>query len=262
MISTHAKRLTFALVLGATLAGWAAAQTAPATPAKAAAKPAAKPAAPAAKPAAATADKPADGKTLSLGGKEGGGKLLTRDELRACLKQRDTLTVQLGELDGARTALNQERDALNAEQAALKTERENLAGMKTAVDELNAKTKGFQQQVDDWNKRVAALAESKAPTSAQEKQRADLNELGEGLRKRQAELNSERDAVLARGDGQIKTFNTRAAAVDAKVTDWNERNRKLNERGDNLQTERQTWAADCGDKRYREDDEKAVLSGK
>ena len=261
MHATPVKRLTFALVLGASLVGWAAAQTAPATPAKAAAKPATKPAA-AAKPAAAVADKPADGKTMSLSGKEGGGKLLTRDELRACLKQRDTLTGQLNELAGARTALNQERDALNAEQAALKTERENLAGMKTAVEELNAKTKTFQQQVDEWNKRVAALAESKGHASSVEKQRADLNEQGEGLRKRQGELNGERDAVLARGEEQVKAFNARAGAVDAKVADWNERNRKLNERGDTLQTEREIWAADCGDKRYREDDEKAVLSGK
>ena len=261
MNATPVKRLTFALVLGASLAGWAAAQTAPATPAKAAAKPAAKPAV-AAKPAAAVADKPADGKTMSLSGKEGGGKLLTRDELRACLKQRDTLTGQLNELAGARTALNQERDALNAEQAALKTERENLAGMKTAVEELNAKTKVFQEEVDGWNKRVAALAESKGHASSLEKQRADVNEQGEGLRKRQAELTSERNAVLARGEEQVKTFNARAAAVDGKVADWNERNRKLNERGDTLQTERETWAADCGDKRYREDDEKAVLSGK
>ena len=256
-------RVLALLSLGAMTAVVASAQTAPAKPAdKAAAKPAA---AAAAKPAATAATKPAkpdDGKTLTLSGKDNNGKLLTRDELRACLKQRETLSMRLNDLDGARTKLNLEREALSQEQATLKTERDSLAGMKAAVDELNAKTKTFQQEVDAWNKRVADFTEAKPSGSAAEKQRTEINEQGEVLRKRQAELSAERGTVLSRGEDQIKVFNARAAAVDAKVADWNERNRKLNGEGDALQTERQSWVIDCGDKRYREDDEKAVLSGK
>lgn len=256
-------RVLALLSLGALMVAVATAQTAPAkSTEKAAAKPVAKPTT---KPIAATAAKPAkpdDGKTLSLSGKDNNGKLLTRDELRACLKQRETLSGRLNELDSARTKLNLEREALAQEQAALKTERDSLAGMKAAVEELNAKTKTFQQEVDAWNKRVADFTEAKPSGSAAEKQRTEINEQGEVLRKRQAELSAERSTVLARGEDQIKVFNGRAAAVDAKVADWNEGNRKLNGQGDALQIERQSWVVDCGDKRYLEDDEKAVLGGK
>ena len=253
MFLFDAKRVSCLLVLCGAWAGSTMAQTAPA-------KPAAK--APAAKPADKALDKSSDGKTLSLSGKDGAGKLLTRDELRACLKQRDTLATRLNQLDGDRTKLNQERDGLTQEQAALKAERESLAGMKSSVDELNTKTKVFQQEVETWNKLVADFTESKASGANAEKQRLSINEQGESLRKRQLELTEERNLVLARGERQVKEFNARATAIDAKVADWNERNRKLNGDGDALQFERETWSADCGDKRYREDDEKAVLSGK
>lgn len=257
MFLKDAKRMGCALILGAGFAAVGLAQTAPGKPAVKA-------------PATKAADKAADNKTMTLGGKDGGkeggkdagGKLLTRDELRACLKQRDTLAARLSQLDGERTKSNQERDALTQEQVALKTERESLAGMKSAVDELNAKTKVFQQEIDTWNKVVAEFTESKLSGSSAERQRLAINEQGESLRKRQLELNNERNAVLARGEGQVKEFNARATAIDVKVADWNERNRKLNGDGEALQFERQTWTADCGDKRYREDDEKAILSGK
>lgn len=255
MMHIDARRMALALGLSSALTflaqGPVLAQTAPAK----------------AKPATTAPTKPApekagEGKTLSLSGKDTNGKLLTRDELRACLKQREALTGRLNELDAARTNTNQEREGLSQGQAALKSDRDNLGGMKTAVDELNTRTKAFQVEVEAWNKRVADFTESKASGAAADKQRTEINEQGEVLRKRQLELTSDRSSTLARGEEQIKVFNARAAAVDAKVADWNERNRKLNNDGEALQLERQTWVTDCGDRRYREDDEKAVLSGK
>lgn len=236
--------LALATVLSAP--GWAQ------TPAP---KPAAKPAA--GKPAAATA---ADGKTLS-GKDSGGGKLLTRDELRTCMKQRDSLANRLKELEAARGALDIERTAIGQERQALATERENMAGMRSEIDAVNAKTKAFQEDVDAWNKRVEAFKASNPSGSAGEKQRAAINEEGEVLRKRQAALQAERDSVLSKGDGAVKAFNARAATLDQKVSDWNERNGKLNAEADKISGERTTWSTECGDRRYREDDEKAILSG-
>jgi chromosome segregation ATPase len=223
-------------------------------------KPAAKPA-PKAAPAPTSAA-PAAGKTLSMGTAASSSPILTREELRACFGRRDFLTSRLKEADGARTALDSERVALSQEQATLHTERENMAGMKGAIEDLNNKAKAFQQDVDAWNKAVAAFNESKATGSAAEKQRTELNQTGESLRARQAELQAERGAVIAKGEESVKVFNARAAAVDQKIADWNERNRKLNADNDALQKERDTWAFECGDRRYREDDEKAILSGR
>ncbi len=215
--------------------------------------------APAAKPAAATPA--ADNRTLS-GKDPASSKLLTREELRACMKQRDGLGVRLNELDTARTKLDAERAALGQEQAALKTERENMAGMRSEIDAMNARTKAFQEDVDGWNKRVAAFNESKQTGSAAEKQRVELNEFGESLKKRQAALQTERDSILGKGDSAVKGFNAKAAGLDQKVAEWNERNGKLNAEAEKTKTERETWGSECGDRRYREDDEKAILGGK
>lgn len=248
-LSTLSARIPFvaAAALAATLA--AAQTTAP--------KPA--PARPAAK-APAPAASAAEGKTLS--GKDGGGKLLTRDELRACLKQRDALSTRLNELDAARTKLDAERTALGQEQAALKTERENMAGMRAEIDALNAKTKTFQEDVDAWQKRVTSFNEGSQNGPAAEKARTELNEMGESLKKRQAALQAERDSVLGRGDVAVKSFNAKAAGLEQKVGDWNDRNSRLNADVEKTKTERETWSTECGDRRYREDDEKAILSGK
>ncbi len=261
-VSHRALRVcTLLAALGAT---WAFAQTPPAKPAPAKPAPAkatpATPAktAPAAKPAA-----PAAGDSRTLTGKDAASsKLLTRDELRACMTQRDALAARLAELDTARGKLDAERAALGQEQQALKTERESMAGMRAEIDGMNAKTKAFQEDVDGWNKRVATFNESKQTGAPAEKQRVELNEFGESLKKRQAALQTERETILGRGDSAIKGFNARAAGLDQKVAEWNERNGKLNDEVDKTKTERAAWSTECGERRYREDDEKAILSGK
>jgi hypothetical protein len=68
--------------------------------------------------------------------------------------------------------------------------------------------------------------------------------------------------VLGRGDVAVKSFNAKAAALEQKVGDWNDRNSRLNADVEKTKTERETWSTECGDRRYREDDEKAILSGK
>lgn len=215
---------------------------------------------PAAKPAAAPASAP-ESRTLS-GKDASGSKLLTRDELRACLKQRDALSTRLADLDTTRQKLDAERVGLGQEQAALKTERETMAGMRAEIDALNAKTKAFQEEVDGWQKRVAAFNESPPSGSAAERTRNELNEQAEALKKRQAALQTERDSVLGRGDQAIKAFNAKAQALEQKVGDWNDRNAKLNADVEKTKTERETWSTECGDRRYREEDEKAILSGR
>ncbi len=266
MKSSDTKRLVagLAMALGLGLATVnTIAQTAPA-------KPAAKPAAtsPSTQAATKAAAKPSPGAsstdagTSTLGNASVSSKLLTRDELRACFKQRDVLASRLTELETARVAMDKERNVLTQEQQALKTERDSLGGVKPAIEELNAKTKAFQVEVDDWTRRVAAFNEAKDFGAAAEKKRVEINEQGETLQKRQAELQVERAALMSRGDEVVKGFNARAGTIDVRVAEWNERNRQLNNSLEDIRGERDTWGRECGDRRYRDDDEKAILSGK
>ena len=216
------------------------------------------------KPATQAAKPSADTKTLggnaanSVGGN---AKLLTRDELRQCMKQRDILSTRLTQLDGERATLDGERNGLREDQDKMRTEREDLGGVKAGVAALNGRVKTFQEQVDAFNKRVASFKEANPSGKDGDRQREEINREGEALQKRQAELQVDRDALLAKGEEATKAFNARAALVDQRVADWNQRNGKINEASAALKVEREAWVGECGDRRFREDDEKAILKG-
>ena len=60
----------------------------------------------------------------------------------------------------------------------------------------------------------------------------------------------------------MAAFNAKVAALDARVADWNQRNAQVNDSAKALEQERMSWISDCGDRRYREDDEIAIRRGK
>ena len=60
----------------------------------------------------------------------------------------------------------------------------------------------------------------------------------------------------------MRTFNGKAAALDARVSSWNERNAKWNEMSVAMESERKAWVTSCSDRRYREEDETAIKAGK
>jgi len=234
-------------VAGLLVAAFAAAdaQTAPKAAKAAASAPPAKPA--------------AEGKTLSLGGGTGSGKLLTRDELRTCLANQDTLAKRRADVEAARGPLDKEKEDLVKEQEALKGEREKVDAARQAVAELNARYKEHADKVQKWNERAKAAQE--ASGKAAEKERDALDRERVDLQRNQAALEADR-AKLGDGAQQaVNAFNTRAQALDQKVADWNQRNAALSELAQAVNRDRDTWTADCADRRYREDDEAAIRKG-
>ncbi len=209
------------------------------------------------------AAKPAEGKTLSLGtGAAGGtGKLLTREELRACMKQRDALAVRLADVDGQRKALDAEREPITQERAALSKERELVNQKADALTAFAQRQTVYKAKVDDYQSRVTAFNDANRTGISAERQRAELQREQAELQKAQQALDAERPGVISAAEDAAKQFNTRATAVEAKAADWNQRNTKLNETGQAVADDRQTWAAECGNRRYREDDETAIRRG-
>ncbi len=222
-------------------------------------KPAAKPA----QPAAAGAQD----RTPTLGGGSGNAAvraqpILTRDELRACLKQEESIRVRLSEHEAARAPIDQARQGIAAQQEALRAER-------AQVDEFNAKVMAFRAKMDahsrrvgTWNTDVAAFNARPPSGQAGERERLRLNTEREALQKAQAELEAERKLVTDENEKVVTAFNTKAREVEAAVAGWNQRNQAWNEAGVRLEDERKGWVATCADRRYREDDEIAIKSGK
>lgn len=195
------------------------------------AKPAPKPAAKAQKPAAPEAAAPAK------------APLMTRDELRACMKQVEVNDVEAKAINAAQAARNQERDELLKSEEALK------------------------QVIKD---RAAALA-----TLNQE--RADMLKAGEELKvklptvkKEEAEVmiaayNAQAAAFDAKADAYNKSggpIKEQTAAREARVDKYNQGKDALVARAEAHNRNIEAWKASCADRRYDEADEIAIKAGK
>lgn len=207
------------------------------------------------------APKAADGKTLSGASASGTSKLLTRDELRACLAQQKTINTRQADHAGQRAQLTQEKAGITAEQQALKAERDAVQRQRGAADDLADRMKAFGAKAAVWTKRAADFAEGKRSDPAADKERAELDAERLVLQKERELLEGERNALMAAVNEAVNKFNLRATTLDKTVDDWNARSAQLDKVGQAFDDDRQTWVADCGDRRYREDDEAAIRRG-
>jgi len=205
---------------------------------------------------------PAGGQTRSLGSGTGGGPLLTREELRACLNQGASMRTRTTELDVQRAALNKEKEAIAAEQQSLREARAPIEAMKPQTDELNQRMRAFKVRVDDWTARTEAFnASGKTGVWADRESKALQKERKE-IEAERAALDTERDRLSGASKDVVASYNDRAAALEGRVKEWNRRNDELNKSASALEDEREKWVTGCADRRYREDDEMAIKAGK
>jgi chromosome segregation ATPase len=221
-----------------------------------------KPPAKAAAPAPAATNKAETGKTTSISGKPNSGPILTRDELRACFSQEESIRTRLGALDGRRAPLDQEKASLATDQAALKVEREPVDAIKKAAEDLSARLKDYGARVQAWNDRVTAFNATPPSGAKAERERTEINKDRAELETQQKALEAEKTKLSSDSEVAVRNYNTKAQALEARVTDWNTRNEAWNKDSKGLQGERSEWVTSCSDRRYREDDEIAIRKGK
>lgn len=245
MTTPHKPTLFAASLLLALAATIAVAQTAPAKPAS--------------KPAAKAAANPS-GKTLSGNAATGSAKLMTRDELRSCLKRLDDLNRSAKELDDLRPPLDRERDELKAAGEALKSERADLDRQLIPIREWETKVKAHSADVEAFNKRNDALGQ--APRNQQEKLAQELKVERDRLEKVREVLAAEEAKLVPAYKASAAAHNERITARDSKVTDWNARNAAAVDASAKQQDARALWLNECANRPYLEDDEKAIKAGK
>jgi chromosome segregation ATPase len=252
MLAMTPIRSTGAVCAWMALALWAqpgAAQNAPAAPAKAATPPQIiVPAAP-----------PKSG-PRTLGGKAPVGKLLTRDELRSCLKRLDGVNAATKDLEGRRVALDKEKDELARSGEALKTERADVDGKLAAVRDWETRMRAHGVEIEAFNKRLTDA--QSAPANRREALGKELEAERERLNKARMPLADEEGRLVPAYQNAVKGYNDKAQARDALVADWNGRNKALNEEAAKTDEERSAWLAECANRPYREDDEIAIKQGR
>jgi chromosome segregation ATPase len=193
------------------------------------------------------------------------GPLLTRDELRVCLGQEDELKKRLETQDAARGPLEQEKKTIADEQALMRGERAKLEApeLSAAVTAFTERNKAFTERRARWDARVKAYNDAGRTATADE--RDALNVERAALEKEHAALEAERQRLQAQQAARTEAaqaFNVKIRALDARVGEWNKRNNAYNDAIAALEGDRAAWVSNCGNRRYREEDELAIRSGK
>jgi chromosome segregation ATPase len=205
--------------------------------------------------------KPAANK--SLGGKAASGKLLSRDELRACLKRLDDFNAGTKDLTARRSALDAEKDELAKSGEALKAERADVEGKLVAVRAWEERMKAYGAEVTSFNKKMSELQEATNLTPRERESRVkELEPERERLAKAREPLATDEARVVPPYQAAVAAYNAKAGPRDGKVADWNERNKALNDASQKQEGDRTSWLLECADRPYREDDEIAIKSGK
>lgn len=212
--------LLVAAVSTVALMGSVEAQTAPA-------KPAAKPAA--AKPAPAPAAAPVAAKP----------KIMTKEELRSCLDRSDANKTEAAAIEADDKLLADERAAVLAKRDDIKTKNQAIEAeaeaLKAEMAAVAAKAEELKVKMKEMTKKEQLAA------------KADYDKLA-------AEINAKVDPHNQRR----KAFLEEVKAFEADVDGFNKRKDELGARADALGEKQDAWRNECGNRPYKEDDEKAI----
>jgi septal ring factor EnvC (AmiA/AmiB activator) len=200
--------------------------------------------------------------TQSIGTAKGGGKLLTREQLRTCLAQQKDLGTRRPAVEAERSGLERERKELDELQQSLDAEREAIDKLSKTASDLVRRTQELSAQTADFNERVQKFQNAGLTGPTAERQQRTLERDKAALDKAAAELDKERADIGPRADRMSQGYSAHVAARNQAATDWNARNAKLTQVTQAYETDLQNWKIDCEGRSYREDDEKAILSGK
>jgi hypothetical protein len=170
-------------------------------------------------------------------------KLMSRDELRACINQQDNN--------------GKEAEAIKAEQASYKANADKLKGEKAAI-EVGEATLAKQVAEVKAERDGILKAHETLTAEAPKLEKAELKARNEAYQARTTAFGPMVDAVKAADAEQgvkRKAFSDQVDALDAQFKAIEERTEKHFDANDK-------WKAECQNKAYDENDEKAIRKEK
>jgi hypothetical protein len=196
----------------------------------------------------------------TLGGKAPVGKMLTRDELRTCLKRLDGVNAGGKDLEQRRAALDKEKEDLVKSGDALKADRADVDTKLAAVRDWEGRMRAHGVEIEAFNARLKAADEG--PRAKREEMAKEFDAERERLAKARVPLGEDEARLVPVYQNAVKAYNEKAQARDAVVADWNSRNKAINEQSLKQEEDRSAWLSECANRPYREDDEIAIKKGK
>ncbi|MBH9551718.1 hypothetical protein [Inhella gelatinilytica] len=188
-------------------------------------------------------------------------KVMTRDELRRCIKIQDDTKALSVELERYQAEAAPEKARIAQMSEDLKAQRQALDGPGARLKDLQAAFKEQKEKADDWKRRYEELEDQKG-SRTYEKRKMELAAEQKALSKRADELEAQRKELYGPYEAAAAAYNEKAAAYDAAANAWNARNDKAAQLDDKIHELKADYAAECANRKFDENDEKAIRQGK
>jgi hypothetical protein len=178
-------------------------------------------------------------------------KIMTREELRACMKMKQVN-------DASAAAILQEQQGFSRDQDAVKAEQ---AEVNKANEEMRTRAVAITTERDAMAAVVTDLS-AKAQNAKTDAEKADY----EAERTKLVERNRVHQQAVESFNATQQTLRTRIDTLNERVVAINQRGATINDRVEPQQKQAAAWKDQCGNRRYREEDEilikKELASGK
>lgn len=181
--------------------------------------------------------------------------ILTKEELRACMKREVAVNEQ-------RTTAENRKAVLDAERAEVTKLSEGLQPLKADVEAKAGAIKQLNERTRVLGERIVAFNAKAANPPADDAGRKALQDEEKQLKTEAGAIEAEGKPLQAAYEAAVAALNDKAKVHDERAAAWNEKQSQVVAAAREAEQARQGWMLDCADRRYREDDEKAIKAGK
>ncbi|HEV8689029.1 MAG TPA: hypothetical protein VGQ91_01940 [Ideonella sp.] len=200
-------------------------------------------------------------KALS-GNTPGKGTLLTREELRTCIKEQQGQSLQATALEKRRGEIDAEAAAVRKQAGEVQAERDAYQAQGQAAQALKERLKAHGERVALYNQRFKEFQDNPPKGANAERERGQLEAEGAAVAQADAAIKSEAVQFNATLDLMRRELAAHAQAHSAAATLANEHNRAFNDEVAARDAAVEAWKQRCGNRPYRDADEKAVRAEK
>lgn len=189
------------------------------------------------------------------------GAMMSRDELRSCLKEQQVQTVRVAELEKRRAEIEAETDAVRQQKDTVQAERDAYAAKVAQVQAFKERVKAHGERVALYNQRTKEFKES-PPVANAERERGQLEAEGDALAKADAAIKAEAAQWTGTMEPARVALTEHTQSQQAAAATAIEHNRVFNEEAKGYDEQLAAWKQRCGNRPYREADEKAIRAEK
>lgn len=187
-------------------------------------------------------------------------RLMTREELRACMSRQDDIKAKSAALDQSKTSMAQEKQGLTSANDELKALRDEAGKQSDLFKQTDAAVREHALLVAQWNVDMKEAEDS--PMRSAERRKKELQSERAGLATRNNALLAQRGELFKHYSAAVERFNVRGKTMEASSQDWNQRYASLAAAADKVLEMHDNYSADCGSRRFRVEDETAIKLGK